>query len=348
MRMLTFLGSALPLIQAPMAGVQDSDLAIAVCQAGGIGSIPAAMLSNQQLADELSNISKHTDKPYNVNFFCHSMPDADDSREQAWQQRLKPYLQEFDVNPDSIPSSTTRQPFSAEKLAILADFKPAIVSFHFGIPEASLIEQIKNWGGMVISTATTIAEAHWLETHGCDAIIAQGIEAGGHRGMFLTDDLSTQCGTLALLPQIVHAVNIPVIAAGGMSDASTVKAAMDLGAQAVQVGTAYLLCDEAKTSALHRAAIKSERAQHTAITNVFTGRPARGIVNRAINELGPICDEAPDFPLAANAIGAIKIEAEKNDCCDFSSLWRGQNASGCHEISASSLTQLLFPDAAKG
>ena len=342
--MLTFLGSELPLIQAPMAGVQDSELALAVCEAGGIGSIPCAMLNEQQLRKELDHISQHTDRPYNVNFFCHKLPEQNNNKEQAWQQCLAPYLQEFAVDPTAIPSGTSRQPFSADRLEIIAKYKPAIVSFHFGIPEAALIERIKSWGGMVISTATTIAEAHWLELHGCDAIIAQGIEAGGHRGMFLSDDLSTQCGTLALLPQIVHAVKVPVIAAGGMSDASTVKAALDLGASAVQVGTAYLLCDEAKTSALHRAAIKSERAQHTAITNVFTGRPARGIVNRAISELGPINTNAPDFPLAANIMGTIKQKAEQSDCCDFSALWCGQNASGCHGIPAKALTQLLFPD----
>jgi len=163
-----------------------------------------------------------------------------------------------------------------------------VVSFHFGLPSAELLALVKTGGSKILSSATTVDEAQWLEAHGADAIIAQGLEAGGHRGNFLSDDLTIQVGTLALVPQIVQKVRIPVIAAGGIADSKGVAAAMTLGAAGVQVGTAYLLCAEATTSAVHRAALKSEAARHTALTNLFTGRPARGIVNRIMRELGPV------------------------------------------------------------
>jgi nitronate monooxygenase len=187
-----------------------------------------------------------------------------------------------------------------------------------------------------------VDEARWLEAQGVDAIIAQGVEAGGHRGMFLTDDLSTQVGLFSLLPQIARAVKLPVIAAGGIADAQGVAAAMALGAAGVQVGTAYLLCPEATTSALHRAALKSESARHTALTNLFTGRPARGIVNRVMRELGPISSAPPAFPLATAAILPLRAKAEAAGNTDFTSLWSGQNASGCRDIPAGALTRELM------
>jgi nitronate monooxygenase len=224
---------------------------------------------------------------------------------------------------------------------ILQDFKPAVVSFHFGLPSPDLLARVRSWGSQIISSATTVAEARWLQAQGVDAVITQGVEAGGHRGMFLTTDLSTQMGTMALLPQVVRAVRVPVIAAGGLADAATVAAAMALGASAVQVGTAYLLCDEASTSVAHRAALKSEQAEHTALTNIFTGRPARGMVNRVMRELGPISPLAPAFPLAASALAPLRAAAEKAGSGDFSPLWSGQNAQGCREVGAAELTRAL-------
>jgi nitronate monooxygenase len=215
------------------------------------------------------------------------------------------------------------------------------VSFHFGLPARDLLERVKRWGSKVLASATTVDEARWLEEHGADAVIAQGVEAGGHRGIFLTDDLTTQLGTFALLPQVVAAVRVPVIAAGGIADAKGVKAAMALGAAAVQVGTAYLLCPEATTSAVHRAALKSDAARHTALTNLFTGRPARGILNRVMREKGPINPAVPQFPLATGAIAPLRAKAEARGSGDFSPLWSGQNASGCREIPAAQLTREL-------
>jgi nitronate monooxygenase len=204
-----------------------------------------------------------------------------------------------------------------------------------------LLERVRRWGTKILSSATTVDEARWLEAQGVDAVIAQGLEAGGHRGIFLTTDLSTQIGTFALVPQIVRAVRIPVIAAGGIGDAKGVAAAMALGAAGVQVGTAYLLCHETTTSAVHRAALKSDRARVTALTNLFTGRPARGIMNRIMRELGPISAAAPAFPLATSAIAPLRAKAESRGSGDFSPLWAGQNTTGCKEISAAALTREL-------
>ncbi|HEY0799392.1 MAG TPA: nitronate monooxygenase [Steroidobacteraceae bacterium] len=335
------LGIELPIIQAPMAGSQGSELAIAVCNAGGLGSLPCAMLSPDAMRAELNAIRAKTDKPFNVNFFCHVDPQADDRREAKWQARLAPYFKEFGVVLGDATSAPLRFPFSAAAADALEPFKPAVVSFHFGLPPAQLLKRVKGWGSKVLSSATTVEEALWLEKRGVDAIIAQGLEAGGHRGIFLSEDLSTQVGTFALLPQIVRAVSAPVIAAGGIADAKGVAAAMSLGAAGVQLGTAYLLCPEATTSAVHRAALKSKAASHTALTNLFTGRPARGIMNRLMLELGPLHAETPAFPLATAALAALRKKAESLGIGDFSPLWSGQNASGCREIPAAELTRAL-------
>ena len=329
-----------PIIQAPMAGVQDHALAVAVSNAGGLGSLPCAMLSIDTLREELSHLAAKTTKPYNVNFFCHTPPTPDAAREAAWRAALAPYCAEFGVAANT--ASAIRLPFNADMAALLEKFKPPVVSFHFGLPAPDLLTHVRAWGAKIISSATTVAEARWLEAEGVDAIIAQGLEAGGHRGMFLSADITTQIGTMALLPQIVRAVNVPVIAAGGIADARGVRAALALGAAGVQIGTAYLLCDEAKTSAVHRRALQGEAALHTALTNIFTGRPARGIVNRLMRELGPISGAAPAFPLAATAVAPLRAWAEQQGSGDFSPLWAGQNISGCREISAGELTRTLM------
>ncbi len=342
------LQTRLPLIQAPMAGVQGSALAIAVSNAGGLGSLPCAMLSADALRKELATITAQTDKPYNVNFFCHTPPAQDAPREAAWRDSLCGYYAEFEIDAAQIASGPGRAPFDVNLAEVLSEFKPPVVSFHFGLPSPELLARVRSWGAVVMSSATTVAEAIWLDEHGADLIIAQGLEAGGHRGMFLTDDLTTQIGTLALLPQIVRAVRRPVVAAGGIADAPGVAAALRLGAVAAQVGTAYLLCPEATTSAVHRAALQSGGAQHTALTNLFTGRPARGIVNRFMREQGPLSDRAPAFPLAGSATAPLRAKAEAQGSGDFSPLWAGQNTSGCRAVSAAELTRALCASGADG
>ena len=341
MTLQQLLGIELPIIQAPMAGVQGSALAIAVSNAGGLGSLPCAMLAPDTLRAELAALGAGTDRPFNVNFFCHVPPAVDATREQAWRAVLAPYYAEFGIDAGSIPAGPGRTPFGGAAADLLEEFRPAVVSFHFGLPDAALLARVKSWGAKVLSSATTVEEARWLEARGADAIIAQGLEAGGHRGCFLTEDLTTQLGTFALLPQVVQAVRVPVIAAGGIADAAGVAAAMRLGAAGAQLGTAYLLCPEAATSAIHRAALASDAASHTALTNVFTGRPARGIVNCIIREVGPLSAAAPAFPLASAAIAPLRAAAERTGSGDFSPLWSGQNASGCKAVPAAQLTREL-------
>ena len=335
------LGIELPIIQAPMAGIQTSAMAIAVSNAGGLGSLPAAMLSLDALRQELSSIRAQTDKPFNVNFFCHTPPAPDAHREAAWRSTLTPYYAEYGIDPTAIAPGVGRMPFNTEVCDVVEPFAPPVVSFHFGLPNAELLARVRGWGAKVLCSATTVEEGLWLQTQGVDAVIAQGLEAGGHRGHFLSDDLSQQMGTSALLPQLVRALQVPVIAAGGIADAKGVAAALAMGAAAAQVGTAYMLCPEATTSALHRAALQSDAARHTALTNLFTGRPARGIVNRVMRELGAINPAAPRFPLATSAIAPLRAKAEAAGLGDFSPLWSGQNASGCKAVPAAQLTREL-------
>lgn len=334
------LGTELPLIQAPMAGAQGSAMAIAVCNEGALGSLPCAMLSPDAMRSELAAIRAGTDKPFNVNFFAHTPPTPSEAREATWRAALAPYYAEFGIDPAGIPTGPGRNPFSAEVADLLAEFKPPVVSFHFGLPPEPLLAKVRGWGAKVLASATTVEEALWLEAHGVDTVIAQGLEAGGHRGHFLSHDLTKQLGTFALLPQLVRALKVPVIVAGGIADADGVAAAMALGAAGVQIGTAYLLTPEATISALHRAALKSEAARHTALTNLFTGRPARGIVNRVMRELGPI-GPAPEFPLATSGIAPLRAKAEAQGSGDFSPLWSGQNATGCREVSSAEVTRAL-------
>ena len=341
MNLQQLLGIELPIVQAPMAGVQAGALAVAVSNAGGLGSLPCAMLAPDALRRELEAIRARTGRPYNVNFFCHTPPASDPAREARWRAALAPYYAEFGLDPQAVPAGAGRAPFTAEAAELLAEFRPPVVSFHFGLPAPELLARVKAWGAKVLSTATTVEEARWLEAHGADAVIAQGLEAGGHRGIFLTDDLTMQLGTFALVPQVVRAVGVPVIAAGGIADRQGVVAALALGAAGVQVGTSYLLCPEATTTALHRAALKSERTQHTALTNLITGRPARGLFNRLMRDLGAISDAPPAFPFATAALAPLKAAAEQLGRDDFSTLWSGQNASGCREVPAAELTHEL-------
>lgn len=338
MNIQDILGIRLPIVQAPMAGVQNHALAVAVSNAGGLGSLPCAMLSPDALRSELAALTEKTDQPYNLNFFCHRPPSVDDEREAQWQRVLAPYYREFGIDLSASVSQPARMPFSEAVADIIEPFQPPVVSFHFGLPAKALVDRVHSWGSTILSTATTVDEALWLEANGADVVIAQGLEAGGHRGFFLSKDLSTQLGTLALVPQLVDAVNIPVIAAGGIVDAKTVKAVQALGAAGAQVGTAYLLCTEATTSTVHRSALESADAQHTALTNIFSGGAARGIINRVMRELGPICDGAPPFPLASATIAPLRAHAESLGSGDLSPLWAGQNASACKAISAARMT----------
>jgi nitronate monooxygenase len=340
-RFLDLVGIELPIIQAPMAGSVSSAIVIAVSEAGGLGSLPCAMFSPEQVRTELGIIRQRTSRPINLNFFCHEPPATDSAREHAWRERLKPYYDEIGLDPQTPTPASVRMPFDSATCDLVEEFTPEVVSFHFGLPERSLLDRVRASGAKIISSATSVDEALWLEAQGCDAIIAQGYEAGGHRGMFLTNDISTQAGTMALVPQVVDAVKVPVIAAGGITDARGIVAAFALGASAVQMGTAYLFCPEATLSRVHREALRAAKDNRTALTNVFTGRPARGIVNRLMSEVGPLSEQAPEFPLAGGAIAPLRAQAEANGSGDFTALWSGQAAALSRELPAGELTQQL-------
>ena len=339
-RLAELLGVEVPIIQAPMAGFQGSRLALAVAGSGGLGSLPCAVLGAEALREELAALTREPSRAFNVNFFCHEMPPRDEAREAAWRALLEPYYRELGLDATTPAAGAPRRPFDAAAAAILEDFAPPVVSFHFGLPSEGLVARVRRWGAKVLSSATTVEEARWLEARGVDAIIAQGLEAGGHRGNFLSLQTSTQIGTFALVRRVVRAVGVPVIAAGGIADAAGVAAALALGASGVQVGTSYLLCPEADTSAVHRAALTG--AGETAVTSLFSGRPARGIVNRLMKDLGPLsAAAAPAFPWASAALAPLRAKAEALGRGDFSALWCGQNAAGATGQPAADITRAL-------
>ncbi len=344
-RITDLFGIEHPILLAPMAGPSTAELAIAVAEAGGLGALACAMSSPEQIRKDLGVIRQRTAKPLNLNFFTHTPPQPDPAREARWKARLADYYRELGIDPAKPAPSINRTPFDETTCAIVEEFKPEIVSFHFGLPEPRLLARVRAAGCKVMASATTAAEAKWLAERGCDAVIAQGSEAGGHRGMFLTDDVASQAGTFALVPQVVDAVGVPVIAAGGIADARGIVAALALGASAVQIGTAYLFCPEANVTALHRQALRNARDDGTALTNLFTGRPARGLLNRLMREVGPLSPEAPAFPLAGGALAPLRAAAEAKGAADFTSLWSGQAAALGREMPAGELTRRLAQEA---
>lgn len=340
-RITDLFGIELPIIQAPMAGATTPEMVIAVSEAGGLGSLPGALLSVDQMRAAIEKIRAATRKPINLNFFVHTNPAPDPDAQSKWTATLAPYYLELGLDPATPASSAARAPFDDAYCKLVEDFRPEVVSFHFGLPEPALMQRVRQAGAKIISSATTVAEACWLEQRGVDAIIAMGVEAGGHRGCFLTDDMTTQVGTMALVPQIVDAVRVPVIAAGGIADRRGLRAAFALGASAVQIGTAYLFTPEANIAPLHRQALKQARDDGTALTNVFTGRPARSLYNRLMREVGPLSEFAPPFPTAGAALLPLRSAAEPQGRDDFNSLWSGQAAALAREMPAGVLTRFL-------
>jgi nitronate monooxygenase len=334
-----------PIVQAPMAGAMDWELAAEAAEGGALGSLPCGMLTPEKIRDEVGKLRARTKKPINLNFFSHSSPALNNAREARWRERLAPYYRELGVDPAAAAPQASRAPFDAAALQAVLDTKPGVVSFHYALPDESLLAPLRGAGILIVGCATTVAEARWLEKRGIAAIVAQGFEAGGHRGMFLSGDIATQAGTFALVPQIVDAVKVPVIAAGGISDARGIAAAFALGAAGVQIGTAYLHCPESKISGPHRAALSMASDEATVLTNVMSGRPARGFITRIVREIGPMSSEVPEFPLAAAAIAPLRAKAEAAGSGDFSPLWSGQAAALGFELPARELTKKLAAEA---
>ncbi|MEE4633438.1 nitronate monooxygenase family protein [Pseudomonas alliivorans] len=344
-RILELFNIELPILHAPMAGATGSSMAIAVANAGGLASLPCALLTLEQVCEEVTAFRQDSSAPLNLNFFCHQPPPFDALQADRWKMALKPYYEELGADFDAPTPVSNRAPFDSDSCALVEELKPEVVSFHFGLPEQALLDRVRATGAKIISSATTVEEAIWLEQRGCDAIIAMGYEAGGHRGLFLSDQLHTQVGTFALVPQIADAVDVPVIAAGGIADGRGVAAAFVLGACAVQVGTAYLFCPEARVSKPHRQALSVAKDSETAVTNLFTGRPARGIMNRIMREVGPMSPLAPTFPLAGGALMPLRAKAEPQGNGDFMNLWAGQAVGIKHSLTAGELTRQLADNA---
>ena len=337
-RWLDLVGTEHPLIQAPMAGAGGVELCAAAIAGGALGSLPCALLTPDQVRAQVSEVRARGAGSLNLNFFCHRMPDPVDDR--AWRALLQPYYAEYGAEPGH--GGALRVPFDADMCAVVEELKPAVVSFHFGLPEAPLLERVKASGALVIGNATTVAEARWLAERGVDAIIAQGFEAGGHTGRFLGSDPAEAMGLFALLPQVADAVSVPVIAAGGIADRRGIAAALTLGASTVQLGTAYLHSPETPISDAHRAAL---RGGATLFTNLMTGGLARGLHGRLVDELGAVRAEAPPYPLASAALAPIRAAAERQGEYGFGPMWAGQAAALGSSLPAAELTRRLAAEA---
>jgi len=336
-----------PIVLAPMAGFGTVELAAAVADAGGLGSIGCATMDPQLAVETIARLRRLTSKSISINFFCHAPAKADADRERAWHDRLNGYYRERGIAHEQ-RQRVDLAPFGDAMCEVVEDTRPEVVSFHFGLPDPTLLARVKAAGCKVISSATTVDEARWLEQRGFDAVIAQGYEAGGHRGTFLdwnrNGAAASQIGTLALVPQIADVVRVPVIAAGGIADARGIAAAFALGAAGVQIGTGFLLCPEAATPALHRDAVRHAHDHETVVTNVFTGRPARALVNRLAREIGFLADAVPDFPLPLGELGPLRAAAEQKGSRDFTPLWSGQAAALSREMPTAMLMQITVKE----
>lgn len=317
------LGLEHPIIQAPMPGFATPELAAAVSNAGGLGSLGCALLPPDELAGVLRRIPDLTDRPVNFNFFCHRPPRPDQAAVARMQALVEAFFAELDAG--AVPDgSLVPPPFGRAHLDVLSANPPAVVSFHFGLPAAELLEPLKGAGCRILASATTVREAQLLAERGADAIIAQGWEAGGHRATFAVPYERAMIGTLALTPQVVDAVDRPVIAAGGIADGRGIAAALALGASGVQMGTAFLLAEEAATSELHRRAIGRSDDESTEVTAAVSGRPARAIVNRYVAEMAPHAAELPDFPVPMAVSGPLQRASAARGDDAFAAMWTGQ------------------------
>lgn len=334
-----------PIILAPMAGSAGPELASAVSISGGLGSLPCASLSLEEVREHVNHMRRSTSNPFSMNFFCHEYREYNEKTEQQWLDQYAPYFSEFGGRPSLNARSSNLRPFGEAHCQLVEELKPAVASFHFGLPGKDFVSRVKEAGCCVISSANTVAEAVWLEENGCDAVIAQGTEAGGHRAMFQSRTIAEQCGTMALVPQVADAVNVPVIAAGGIGDGRGIAAAFALGASAVQLGTAYLFADESWANDRYRERLLSSTDTGTVITNVFSGRPARGFSNRLTRDLGPIHENPMDFPMGYGVLAPFREMAESEGATGFSSHLAGQAARLGAPGTAADITHRLVQEA---
>ncbi len=331
-----------PIIQAPMVGVSTPQLAAAVSNSGALGSIGLGASTVQQAREMIRATRELTDRPFNVNLFCHRPPTADAVREAAWLDHLRPFFAEFGATPPAKLRETYISYLVNQAMQdLLLELRPAVVSFHFGLPDPAWIQALRQAGIVTLAAATSPAEATQVEQAAVDAIIAQGVEAGGHRGMF-EPTADAEIGLFALVRTLTRQTRLPVIAAGGIMDGAGIAAALQLGACAVQMGTAFVLCPESSANAAYREALKSERAVHTRITSTISGRPARGMINRMYTEVDhPKAPELPDYPIAYDAAKALHAAASAQGNHDFAAMWAGQGAPLAREMPAAKLVETL-------
>jgi nitronate monooxygenase len=341
-RLCDLLGIEHPIIQAPMAGADTPALAAAVANAGGLGSIGCAIMTPEQFSAVHAETRAATNRAVNMNFFTHAAPGDDEQKAARARALLAPFFMEMDLG--EVPEVTeTLFPFGEAIFEAVLEARPPVVSFHFGLPEERFIKALKDAGTVIMCTATTPAEARDLEARGVDAVIAQGWEAGGHHGFYLTPK-GAQTGTMALVPQIVDAAGVPVIAAGGIADGRGIAAAMALGAAGVQIGTAFLSCAESGISTPHRAALIASDGSDTRPTRAFTGRPARSVVNRYMAAMEAHEDELPDFPLMNTVTSPLRKASAEAGSPDFISLWSGQAVGLNREATAAALVERLVAE----
>lgn len=339
------LGIQHPIIQAPMAGVSTPKLVAEVSEAGGLGSLGLGAVTLEQAAQQIQETRKLTTKPFNVNVFCHQRATADAVREAAWLSHLAGDFRKFGAE----PPASLREIYSTAlgndaMLAMLLELKPAVVSFHFGLPDQGWVGALRNAGIITMACATDLDEAEQVERAGIDVLVAQGAEAGGHRGAFdpAKDEL---IGTFALVRMLARRSRLPIVAAGGIMDGEGLAAALRIGASAVQMGTAFILCPESSASAAYRNDLKSDRARHTSITSAISGRPARGIVNR-LHALGQDrnAPSLPDYPIAYDAGKALHQAAAKQGNNEYAAHWAGQAASLARELPAAELVRRVVEE----
>lgn len=327
MSLLERLGVSVPIIQAPMAGVSTPALAAAVSNAGGLGSISVGATNAAGAREMIDAVTALTGRAFNVNLFVHAPARRDAAHETAWLDALAPLFAEFGTCPPTVMQSPYRS-FAEDDdmLAALVERAPPVVSFHFGLPDAARIAALKQAGSLLLATVTSLEEARLAKAAGIDAVVAQGYEAGGHRGVFDPDAADDRLGTLALTRLLATKSGLPVIAAGGIMDGQGVRAALDLGAVAAQLGTAFIGCAESAADEAYRAALKSEAADHTTMTRAISGRPARGLRNRFTEWGRSAAPIAPDYPIAYDAGKALNAAARARGEAGFGAQWAGQGA----------------------
>lgn len=334
-----------PILQAPMGGESTTQMAVAVCNAGGLGGLGCSSKSADEVRRAIEEIRSGTNRSFNLNFFAHPPPGENPQVNEQTRALVAPFYDELGIENIPTRAEAPLDPFDESRLAVLLEMRPKVVSFHFGLPPLDMVQALQDAGTVVLCTATTVAEARQLANAGVDAIIAQGWEAGGHRGTFEVSFEDFGVGTMALVPQVVDAVDVPVIAAGGIADGRGIAAALVLGASGVQLGTAFLSCPEADIDARYREALRNATEDGTRLTRAFSGRPARARNNRYIEAMAEKRVRLPDFPTMYSFSGPLESTSRDTGKSGFEFFLWGQGAPMNRELPAAELMERLVEEA---